>query len=151
MYLSLTEQVLTFNVTYIIMLCVDVNVNVSLYNSNELGAEMMTTNADTIRYATSGGVSNVSTDTKRTDLVLHGDPMQDYEDVEVPVNPLPIPPKPQAKSKKPAIKSATNPSHARSRRQGPQQPAMRPSPHYQFQDHVQQPERSPSPIYESPD
>ena len=114
---------------------------------------MMTTNADTIRYATSGGVSNISTDTKKIDHVLHDDPMQEYEDVafEVPVNPLPIPPKPQTKSKKPAIKSATNPSHARSGRQGPQQPAMRPSPHYQFQGHVQQPERSPSPIYESPD
>ena len=116
---------------------------------------MMTTNVDTIRYATSGGVSNISTDTKKIDPVLHDDPMQDYEDVTVeePVNPLPIPPKPQAKKpfKKPAIKSATNPSHARSGRQGPQQPAMRPSPHYQFQGQVQQPERSPSPIYESPD
>ena len=95
-------------------------------------------------------------DTKQFDLLLHDDPMQDYEDVgvEIPVNPLPIPPKPQAKVplKKPAI-TATSTRHASSGHQGSRKPvpAKRPQHYTQFQGQVQQPRRSPSPIYESPD
>lgn len=124
--------------------------SIYLFYSNEHGVGL--NDADTIRYATSGGKSNTSTDTKIMESVFQDNPMQNYEDVgvDVPANPLPIPPKPQAKRplKKPAVTSTAKPSHARSGHQGPYQPVptMRPSQQSQYQSRVQ-----PPPIYESPD
>ena len=66
---------------------------VYIYNSNQLGTGQ-SQNRDTIRYATSGGVSSLSIDAKKSDPLLHNDPLEDFE-VEVPKNQLPTPPKPK--------------------------------------------------------
>ena len=58
---------------------------------------MITKNTDTIRYTT-GGLCDVSIDTKQIDPMMGDYPMQEYEDVEVEVNPLPTPPKSKAKT-----------------------------------------------------
>lgn len=81
---------------------------VIIYSSNQLSTGMspgmMTSdNADENGYQNGG---------MKIDLTLDDDPMQHYEDVEfgVSVNPIPIPPKPQAKRplKKPAVTSTAH-------------------------------------------
>ena len=74
--------------------CLLYNGKCSLY-SNQLGKEQ-SRNTDSIRYATSGGISNVSVDTKKDDPLLYEDPLGDFG-VEVT--------KPQVKGQ--AKKSAT--------------------------------------------
>ena len=115
------------------------------YNSNQLGTGQ-SRNTDTIRY---GGISS---DTKKSDPLLHDDPLEDFG-VEVPVNPLPIQPKPKVKKspKEPPIVPSVNPSYASTGHQRPRKPASakRPLPQPQFQGQVQQSGRSPSPVYES--
>ena len=71
---------------------------------------MITKNTDTIRYTT-GGLSDVSIDTKQIDPMMNDYPMEEYEDVEVEVNPLPTPPKSKAKTapKKSAVTAAAYP------------------------------------------
>ena len=50
----------------------------SLNDSNQLGMER-SRNTDAIIHATSGGISNVSMDTKKDDPLLYEDPLGDYE------------------------------------------------------------------------
>ena len=54
-------------------------------------------NTDAIRYATSGGISNISMDTKKDDPLLYEDPLGDFG-VEVP--------KPQVKGRTATIATA---------------------------------------------
>lgn len=130
--------------------------NVYTHNphSNSYCAEVTTKNTDSVRYSSSGGlISNVSTDTKKIDPMLNDDPMQDYEEVAVEdeVNPLPIPPKPKAKTtpKKSAITATANPKKYTSSGYSQPVPAKKPLPYTQFQAQIQQPVEQP--IYESPD
>ena len=112
-------------------------------------------NRDTIRYATSGGVSSSSIDAKKSDPLLYDDPMEDFE-VEDPKYPLPIPPKPKVKKapKEPSITASVNPCYANSGYEGV--PAKQLQPHTQIQGQIQgQVQQSkgwpPSPVYESLD
>ena len=57
---------------------------VYIYNSNQLGTGQ-SQNRDTIRYATSGGVSSLSIDAKKSDPLLHNDALEDFE-VEAPAS-----------------------------------------------------------------
>lgn len=121
---------------------------------------MITKNTDSIRYTT-GGVSNVSIDTKQIDPMMNDDPMQDYEEVEadIEVNPLPIPPKPKAKTapKKSAVPAAAYPKKYTSSgysqpvqaKKPPPVQARKAPPHAQYHGHYEEP--IDQPIYESPD
>ena len=74
------------------------------YTSNQLGAGQ-SQNTDTVRYTTSGGISNISIDTKKDDPLLYEDPLGDYG-VEVPVTTKPQvkgPPKKSAVTEPAAI------------------------------------------------
>ena len=88
----------------------------------------------------------MSIDAKKSDPLQCDDPLEDFE-VEVPKNPLPIPPKPKVKKspKEPSITASVNPSYASS---GPHKPvpAKKLQPHTQIQGQVQG-----SPVYESLD
>ena len=125
----------------------------SPFNSNQLSTGQ-SQNRDTIRYATSGDISSLSIDAKKSALVCH-DPVEDFE-VGAPVNPLPISPKPKLKKspKEPSITASVNPCYAISGCQGPPKSvsAKKLQPHTQIQGQVQQSKgRPPTPVYESLD